>query len=217
MKKTLSRIVSLCLLLTLLAGIALPGFAAAEKVTIRGGSVLWIGTGKNAVLLDNLPENAKSFKITSDNKAVLKVGKSGNDAFGMWMKPLKAGKSKVTVTYQTGNTTHKVVKTYKVKKYPNPFAWIKVDGKKLSVKKDLVFSEVTGYSKDKLTIDYKLNSGWKKTGLTGVKFRESGNVEFSWKKNKAFSIAKAGAVSIDIQLKNTKTGDVFDYIIVVSR
>ena len=50
MKNKLFKALSLCLLLSLLAGLSVQGYATA-KPSIRGTRVLWIGTGKNAILL----------------------------------------------------------------------------------------------------------------------------------------------------------------------
>lgn len=216
MKSKLLKALSLCLLLTLLAGLAVPGYAA-EKPSIRGTRVLWIGTGKNAVLLDNLPSDARSFKIASSNPAVIKVGKSSNDAFGMWMKPLKVGKAKVTITYKSGGKTRTIAGNYKAKKYPNPFAWIKVDGSALNVKKDLVMSEIPDWEKQTVTVNFKLNSGWKVTGLTGARFKAESTSMFKWKKNKAVKFHDAGTIVLSIELENTKNGDPFAYLIMINQ
>lgn len=215
MKNKLFKALSLCLLLSLLAGLSVQGYATA-KPSIRGTRVLWIGTGKNAILLDNLPEDARSFKIASSNPAVIKVGKSSNDAFGMWMKPLKVGKAKITVSYKSAGKTRKIADTYQAKKYPNPFAWIKVDGSKLNVKKDKVMSEIPDCVGQAVTVNFKLNSGWKVTGLTGMRFKTEGGTPFKWKKNKAVKFLGAGTLAFSIALENTKNGDPFEYILIVN-
>ena len=184
MKNRCSRVIALFLLLALLAGLV-PGYAA-EKPSIRGTRVLWVGVGKCAVLLDNLPEDAAGFRISSSKKDVIQVGKDSDDAFGMWMKPVKTGKSTVTITYKSGGKTRKITAQYKAKKYPDPFAWIKVDGKKLN-------------------------------SLSGMKFGRDGNTPFTWKKNKAVSFSNAGTLVFSIQLKNTKSGDLFEYLLMVDR
>ena len=216
MRNKLFKALSLCLLLSLLAGLSVQGYATA-KPSIRGTRVLWIGTGKNAILLDNLPEDARSFKIASSNPAVIKVGKSSNDAFGMWMKPLKVGKAKITVSYKSAGKTQKIAATYQAKKYPNPFAWIKVDGSELNVKKDKVMSEISDWEGQTVTVNFKLNSGWKVTGLTGMRFKTEGGTPFKWKKNKAVKFLGAGALVFSIELENAKNGDPFGYILIVNR
>ena len=215
MKNKLFKALSLCLLLSLLAGLAVPGFAAA-KPSIRGTRVLWIGTGKNAILLDNLPEDARSFKIASSNPAIIKVGKSSNDAFGMWMKPLKVGKAKITVSYKSAGKTQKIAATYQAKKYPNPFAWITVDGIELNLKKNKVAADVAGYTKKSVKVNFELNTGWKVKSLTGMKFGET-NKAFTWKKNRAVTFGNAGTVVFSILLKNKKNNDEFEYLVMVSR
>ena len=215
MENKLLKALSLCLLLALLTGLAVPGYAAA-KPSIRGTRVLWIGTGKNAILLDNLPEDARSFKIASSNPAVIKVGKTSNDAFGMWMKPLKVGKAKITVSYKSAGKTRKIAATYQAKKYPNPFARITVDGIELNLKKNKVMADVTGYTKKSVKVNFKLNTDWKVKSLTGMKFGKT-NKAFTWKKNKAVAFGNAGTVVFSILLKNTKNNDEFEYLVMVSR
>ena len=216
MKNKLFRVLSLCLLAVLMVGAVLPAYAAA-KPSIRGTRVLWIGTGKCAVLLDNLPEDASDFKISSTKKSIIKVGKDSNDAFGMWMKPLKAGNSTVKITYKSGGMTCSVSAKYKAKKYPKPFAWIKADGKKLNLNKNKVMGEVNGFTKKSVKVDFKLNSGWKVSKLTGMKFNMDGNKSFTWKKNKAVTVPDMGTVVFSILLKNKKNGDTFEYLVMVNR
>ena len=215
MKNKLFKALSLCLLLSLLAGLSVQGYATA-KPSIRGTRVLWIGTGKNAILLDNLPGDARSFKIASSNPAVIKVGKSSNDAFGMWMKPLKVGKAKITVSYKSAGKTRKIAATYQAKKYPNPFGWITVDGVEINLSKNKVVADVTGYTKKSVKVNFKLNTGWKAKSLTGMKFGKT-NDAFTWKKNKAVAFGDAGTVVFSILLKNKKNNDEFEYLVMVSR
>ena len=215
MRNRLLKALSLCLLLALLAGLAVPGYAAA-KPSIRGTRLLWIGTGKNAILLDNLPADARAFKIASSNPAVIKVGKTSNDAFGMWMKPLKVGKAKITITYKSGDRTRTITGNYQAKKYPNPFVWIKADGSKLNVRKDKVMSEISDWTGQTVTVDFKLNSNWKVTGLTGIRLKAEGGMPFNWKKNTAVDFLGVGTLVFSIALKNTKNGDPFEYILIVN-
>ena len=215
MRNKVLNALSLCLLLALLVGLAAPG-CAASKPSIRGTRVLWIGTGKNAILLDNLPEDARSFKIASSNPAVIKVGKSSNDAFGMWMKPLKVGSAKITVTYKSAGKTRKIADTYQAKKYPNPFGWITVDGVEINLSKNKVVADVTGYTKKSVKVNFKLNTDWMVRSLSGMKFGETSKA-FTWKKNKAVAFGNAGTVVFSILLKNKKNNDEFEYLVMVSR
>ena len=215
MKRRVSRILALVLILTLMAGMAVP-VSAAGAPSIRGTKVLWVGVGKCAVLLDNVPEGAKSFKITSSKPSVIKVGKDSSDAFGMWMKPLKTGKAKITITYMYAGKTRKIVDTYQAKKYPNPFASITVDGNKTNLKKNKVMTEVNGYTKKSVKVNYKLNSGWKVKSLTGMKFGKTDKA-FTWKKNQAVSFSSASTLVFSILLVNKSNGDEFEYLVMVSR
>ena len=215
MKKTPSRLFALLLLLTLFTGLSVPALAA-EKPTIRGTKVLWVGVGKCAVLLDNVPENAKNFKITSSKPSVLKVGKDSDDSLGMWMKPVKVGKAKVTISFKSSGKTRKITETYQVKKYPAPFSSMKVDGKKVNLEKNKVMADVMGYTKKSVKVHFTLNSGWSVKSLTGMKFGMD-NKPFTWKKNKAVSFEKAGTLVFSILLVNKASGDEFEYLIMVSR
>lgn len=218
MKHTLIRILSLCLLLCLLTAVAVPGLAA-EKPTIVNGT-LWAGVGKSAVLVMNLPRNAKSFSITSSNKDVVKVGCSDrSDASTLWLKPLKTGKSKITVNYKSGGKSRSVSSTFTVKKYPKALAWVKVNGKKidLSLKKNKLGYDCIGYTKKKITVDYKVGSGWKVKRRDIVKFSGDTPVEGTWKKDTAINIAKCDEAFVQLVLVNSKTGDEFLYIIFVMR
>ena len=66
-------------------------------------------------------------------------------------------------------------------------------------------------------MDFKLNSGWKVSKLTGMKFNMDGNTPFTWKKNKAVTVPDMGTVVFSILLKNKKNGDKFEYLVMVNR
>ena len=67
------------------------------------------------------------------------------------------------------------------------------------------------------TVNFKLNSGWKVTGLTGARFKAESTSMFKWKKNKAVKFLDAGTIVFSIELENAKNGDPFGYILIVNR
>ena len=216
MKNKLMRSFALCLLLVLLVGASLPGQAAAKPSIIT--STLWAGIGRCAVIVQNLPSDATSFSITSSNKAVIKAGcDDKKDANSLWVEPLKVGKSKITVKYRSGGKTRSVSTTFQVKKYPNPLAWVKINGKKISLSKNKLGYDCNNYKKTSITVDFKVSDGWKVQYLDGVRIRDDEYRDFKWKKGKAIKLAADQRAIIDIALINNKTGDEFFYMIFVDR
>ena len=102
MKKTIVRALALCLLATLLPGTMTTAFAATKQPRINiEGKTPYVGRGETIISVADMPEGAKLKSISSSDTEVLTVGK--HDGFigfgGLWMKPLKAGESKVTIRY----------------------------------------------------------------------------------------------------------------------
>jgi len=218
MKLRASKILSLCLLLILAVSTCLPVHAAAKPALITGSGVLWAGSGRCPVVAANLPANAKSFTVTTSKKSVLKVGKEkGFGPFGWWMEPIKPGKARITLKYKTGGKAKSVSAVFEVKNYPDPFKYIKINGKKVSLKKGQPNLFLNGYSKKTITINYKLKSNWKVTGRGGDRIKGDDWAECSWKKDKALSLKNYDAADLVIELKNTKTGATCNFEIIVTR
>ena len=220
MKLRISKVLSvLCLLLALVIGACLPGFAAAKKPElITGSGVLWVGAGKCPVVASDLPANAGSFTVKTSCKSVLKVGRQvGFGPYGWWMEPLKAGKAKITLKYKTGSKTKSIYATFQVKDFPDPFETIKVNGKKISLKKSQSNLFIEDYKKNAITINWKLKSGWKVTGRDGDRIKGEEWKACSWKKNKSLSLKGYDAADLVINLKNSKTGAVCSFEIVITR
>ena len=218
MKNKLLRLLSLCLLATLLVGAALPALAATKKPTMSVyGNALYVGLGKTVLDVDNMPEGAKYKSITSSDKKVLKVGR--DDGFvgfgGLWVKPLKAGKSKVTINYTCNGKSLKLTRTFTVKKYHNAFSWIKVNGKKVDLKKNRTRVILEKYKKTGATITFKLKDGWKVTACKGTDLTEW--KDFTWKNGKSFKIPALDSVDAFIWFKNKKTGEKYNYEIMFLR
>ena len=214
--KRLSKALSLCLLLSLLTGMILPGYAAAKPSIVK--STLWAGVGKCALIVQNLPDGAKSFSVTSSNKNIIKAGcDNKSDPSSLWINPLKVGKAKITVKYKVGGKSKSVSATFTVKKLPKPFTWVKVNGKKIDLNKNKLGYDCLKYTKTTITVDFKLNSDWKVQFLDGAKIRGDEYEDFSWKKGKAIKLAKDQRAILDIALVNKTTGDEFFFMIFVER
>ncbi len=215
MKSKLLKALSLCLLLALLAGLAVPGYAATKPSIIT--STLWAGVGRCALIVLNLPEDAKAFSVTSSDKSIIKAGcDDRNDAGSLWIKPLKAGKAKITVKYKSGGKTRSVYARFTVKKYPNPLAWVKINGKAIDLKKNKLGYDVNNYTKKSITVDYKLSSGWTVKSRSVAKIESDDIKDSKWKKNKAISLAGCDMAIVTLVLKN-KVGDEFTYMVFVTR
>jgi hypothetical protein len=219
MKSNTLKILSLCLLLALVLGACMPGLAEDDKpALITGGGILWVGMGRCPVVAVNLPANAKSFSVTSSKPSVLKVGKQkGFGPYGWWMEPLKVGKSKITLKYKTGGKTRSVSAIFQVRNYPDPFEYIKINGKKVDLKKRQSNLFLEGYSKNSITINYKLKSGWKVDRLLGNRIKGDEWEECTWRRNKALSLKSYDAADLSIDLSNTSTGAICSFEIIVTR
>ena len=218
MKLRASRILSMCLLLALLVGACMPGFAAAKPALITGSGILWVGSGRSPVVAVGLPANAKSFTVTTSKKSVLKVGKeSGFGPYGWWMEPIKPGKARITLKYKSGGKTKSVSAVFEVKNYPDPFKFIKINGKKVSLKKSQSNLFLEGYSKNRITINYGLKSNWKVVDKGGNRIKGDDWSECSWKKDKPLSLKGYDAADLVIDLKNTRTGATCTFEIIVTR
>ena len=216
MKNKLLRTMSLCLLLAILAGSTIPGFAAAKPKIVN--HLLWVGE-EYVLIINNLPEDAKSFSVTSKNKAVVTVRcVDKNDPYGMRLKALKAGRSEVTVKYKSGGKTRKVSAVFTAKSYPNPFAWVKVNGKKIDLKKNKFSVIYKDYANSKVTISFKLSSGWKLDSCEGGYGPNDGDDfdSLTWKNGKAYKTRKGYWYNFAINLIN-KAGDDFHYVIAIRR
>ena len=219
MKYSSLKILYLCLLIALIVGTCMPGYAAGNKpALITGSGILWVGSGRCPVVADNLPANAKSFSVTSSKPGVLKVGKQkGFGPYGWWMEPLKPGKARITLKYRTSGKVKTVSAVFQVKNYPDPFEHIKINGRKVELKKRQSNLFLEGYAKNTITINFKLKSGWKAIGLGGDRIKGDEWKECTWKKNKALSLKGYDAADLIIELKNTSTGATCAFEIIVTR
>lgn len=214
MKKRVLSLLSLCLLLAVLSASMLPAIAAT-KPSIQKGD-LWVGSPKRTPILLDFPDDAKILSIKSANPSMLKVGKEkGFGPWGIWMLPLKVGKCRITIRYKLNGKTSSMSQVITIKKYPSPFAWIKVNGKKVDLKKNKFEFYSRNYKKKTFTVSFKLNAGWKLDSnpcpgayWIGDDFGDG----FKWKNGKSFKLpAEYDRLCAAIDIVNKNTGDFFNY------
>ena len=214
MKKKLLSLLSVCLLLTLLAGATLPAWAA-EKPSIQKDS-LWVGSPKRSPILLNWPEGAEILSITSSNRTMLKTGKQKDfGPWGIWMMPLKIGKCRITIRYKLDGKTYSMSQTIQIKKYPSPFAWIKVNGKKVDLKKHKFEFITKKYTGKTFTIAFKMNPGWKldSSPCPGAYWDGDEFVDgIRWKNGKSFKMPdRYTRLCAAIDLVDKNSGEFFNY------
>lgn len=195
---------------------AASGPVKLDKKTYWVGEESWgsapvLPTGNNWDAVDN----AKLVSVKSSKSSVLKAVKDGNDLYGYYLMPKKAGKSKITVKYKLKGKTYTMSRTYSVKKYPNPIKALKLNGKTIKTSKNKFSLNTDGYKKTSAKIKITPNSGWKITlaYITLVK----GDIN-KLKEIKPSVFKKGGSIKIPsgyngyifINLENSK-GETFNY------
>lgn len=207
MKKSVLRILSLCILAVLLSTAVIPVFAA-EKPSL---SILtmWAGNGSQYMPVLNFPSNAKIVSVKSSKPEVLQAVKEDDTHY--MIQPLKAGKSKVTLKYKVGKKTSSISGVYTVKKNPKPLTSLKINGKSVDLRENEYGYELRNYKKSKCTITAKVRKGWKITSLYTPIDDQLG----TFKLGKSFKVSKDMNSWSLIKLTNAK-GELFDYMISIN-
>ena len=214
--KKLFKALALCLLLALVAGAAV---AEAPQLTLEPVTV-WLGDKDIGYPIDLLgaPEGAKVeiVSVKSAKKKILKARIDYEDEAFVSLKGLKAGKSKVTVNYTVDGEAGSASRTYAVKKYPNPFAALTVNGKKVKFKRDPFFRLVNNFTGTETKISYKLAKNWAVDSVNsfyGPKVVDdpTRGTAFTWENGQPFSIPAGNPAAIGITLRQKKTGDLLTY------
>ena len=128
------------------------------KPRLEGGTI-WMGRSEYWPSWSGLRGASKLVSITSSKKAVLGV-KKGDSLGNCTLLPKKPGSAKVTVVVKVNGKKMTLSANYTVKKYPNALKELKVDGKKVDLKKNKFGAQVN-VSKKKVKLDYKIAKGWK--------------------------------------------------------
>jgi len=191
-----------------------PAFAAAKPKIVP--QTLWAGDGHcMPPTLKNVPASAKLVSIKSSKPKIIEVIKFEPGMYGTVLKPIKPGKSVITVKYKDGKETHTLKATYTVKKYPNECKSVTVNGRKVNLKKYPYWYIVSDYKKDSITIKVNPVSGWKVTNCVGYSM-DSGE-EVKIRNGKSCALPEDESVGFHFTLKKTKTGEVIDYTVNVMR
>ncbi len=109
--------------------------------------------------------DCKLLSIKSSKPGVIRAEKDSeyDDLYSGTLMPVKLGKSKITVKYKYQGKTYTTSAVCTVKKYPNPFKFIKVNGKKINLKDNLFSYNVDHFKKTRVKVQYSLSKGWKVT------------------------------------------------------
>ena len=146
---------------------------------------------------------------------MLKVGRTANfGPWGLWMLPLKVGQCKITIRYKLNGKTSSMSQIITIKEYPSPFAWIKVNGKKVDLEKHKYEFYSKNYAKKTFTVSFKLNSEWKLDSdpcpgayWIGDEFADG----IRWKNGKSFKMPdKYTRLCAAIDIINKNTGEFFN-------
>ena len=127
------------------------------KPKLKNGK-FWVNEGAS-ILYEGLSGNEEVVSIKSSKPKVIKVEK-GQMLYLCSMYPKKAGSSKVTVVLKINGEKKTFSATYTVKKYPKVLTSLKVNGKKVDLKKNPQYAMVK-VKKDKTKVEFKTAKGWK--------------------------------------------------------
>ncbi len=192
MRSIEKRCAALLMAVLLMLGVFAPMSAqAAQKITITP-ELLWAGCEYwRSVNLGDFPEDGKVLSVTASDPRIIKVVYEGTGQHDHYLMPLKKGKTKITVQYQTGSTRGTASAIFTVKNYPNPYKSITVDGKKINLKKYKYYFDINKYKKPTAKITLKLKKGWKIAYTDGISAKNVANEKsFKVENNKAFKIPK---------------------------
>lgn len=148
----------------------------------------------------------RNVKVTSSNKSVATVKKSGTDLFKLM--PKKAGSTKVTVTAVVNNKRVKVQGTFKVVDFQNPFTVLKVGGKGYASKVKSSNNYFTiRTSKSRIKLNYKLKSNWKLISSSAYGIDSLGSSGSAKVRNgSTYTLKKGENLMVYMSLKNKKNG-----------
>ena len=209
MKFIRKRGVALLMVVLLALGVFAPMTtqAASSKVSIEP-EVLWAGCEYySGARLNNFPDNMQVLSVKSSNPNVIKAEYQGKKYYEHILIPLKAGKSRITITYKIGGKTGSVSAIYTVKKYPNPYVSITAGGTKINLKDNKYYFDYNNYKKPTASVVLKLKNGWKITdsyGFTGISGKDSKDISVT--NGKAFKVpaGKGSYTNVFFNVENKK-------------
>jgi len=168
--------------------------------------------------------------IKSSNPKVLKINRHGtsSDLWSYSIKPIKAGKVRITVTYKIDGTTKTTSNTFTVKKFPNPIKAMTVNGKKVPVPTAKNFTDwqrVYCFKGKSAKVKVTPAKGWKLSGklcaiITDKDVYDGYDYQKLFANGTAFKFGKSKNASVEFTLvrKNSDgTSDSFAYGIPIVR
>ena len=191
---------------------------SADARYYLSGHTLWAGNSASVTSpYGNFPENIKIISVKSSKPRIIKITKNENPTKinDYQMIPLKAGKSTISVKFKTGKKTYTASGVYTVKKYPNPFEYIKLNGQKIDLKKFQYSYSPEAYAKSKAKISVKLKKGWKFEKWEKIDFATGAYTSPKTMNGKSFKLGKDGT-HVGFRIVNS-AGDSLYYYLVVQR
>ncbi len=189
--------------------------AFAEDKYFVHAETLWAGnTSSVSSPYGNFPDDIKIISVKSSKPKIVKITKNDNPTkiYDYQLVPLKAGKSTITVKFKEGGKTYTASGVFTVKKYPNPFEYIKVNGKKIDLKKNKYDYSPEKYTKSKAKISVKLKKGWKFENWEKLDFATNQYTHPKTLNGKSFKVGKDGT-HVGFSIVNSKGDSFFYYMI----
>ena len=183
---------------------------------------LWAGEDPRVCQIFVDDDSDGILKARSSNKGVLEIVKladsEGDECF--CMKPLKAGTSRVTVTYKAKNKTKVASGIVTVKQYPKAIKALAINGKKAPVpttSNPIHNSGMYNVSAKKIKVRATIAKGWNLDGMTAFIWREGAmeaDKSISLENGESFTLPAKTSATIDITI--SKGNDEFYYTLDVS-
>jgi len=191
--------------LVLLAMTCQMSVAAASKkpITLESGdlwakaeacdtSLCWMENG--SVNYDKV----KIISISSSKPKFIKVVKDSDGYTFQSIRPLKPGKSKITLKYKYKGKKYTTSAVYTVRKYPNAVKAVYINGKKVKLKKKSYKYKLKNYKGSKVKVKVVTNKGWKISHI----FKNDLNDSVRFKNNKTIKLKKEDSVDLAYSLNN---------------
>lgn len=229
MKKVLSRVMSICLaFMVAFSMMIVPSVVAVHA----DGAVLteakyaktvkyYVGAEYGEMVTLNMGsrlKGAKSVKITSSNKSVVKpFSYQKGDGNRIFLQLKKKGSAKLTITVKKSGKTTKYKATVKTLKYSNPFKSFKVGSKSVTskFKKTMIaYYKNKLNSKQKISIKVKSGKKIKKIEYNAYNFETEETIEKTLKNNSSVKLIKdnqdwAESIWVTVYDSKTKTTSYF--------
>ncbi len=216
MKRTRLSVLLILISVLILSASSVSYAGSSPKRLETFGTTYWAGAPFwYTVLAKKLPDNAKLISIKSSNPKVLKAKQYGSGTHDSAVRPMKNGKSKITIKYRTGKKTISISDTLTVKKYPKAIKKIIYNGKPINLKKNKFEVERIAKSDNVVKVKVIPNKGWKVNDKIIV--RVDGGKDHSFKNGDYTTINRElPRTRMWITLKNKK-GEEFEYSIIVTK